>query len=256
MQLVARFAKVGVVGMVGVLGCLTVACGGGGVSVAPPLESLYASFSVEEVSVSHGEVRLAGPLELDERATELDVVTGRCGMSVGGGMRTRQWMTWRLGPAELARALGCAPGLALRPSREGRLGRFTNAMSVRLDASVDAPSEGEGPAAVESVGVEFEGDEAVVTASGTSHGVSLGAGTFMTSPSESSEDGTNATFRLPTRLLVELAMRRAPARFVNGGARTPVRLALFVAEQEVAPPPPPPPEVIAVEESSEEERGS
>ena len=256
MQLVARFAKVGVVGMVGVLGCLTVACGGGGVSVAPPLESLYASFSVEEVSVSHGEVRLAGPLELDERATELDVVTGRCGMSVGGGMRTRQWMTWRLGPAELARALGCAPGLALRPSREGRLGRFTNAMSVRLDASVDAPSEGEGPAAVESVGVEFEGDEAVVTASGTSHGVSLGAGTFMTSPSESSEDGTNATFRLPTRLLVELAMRRAPARFVNGGARTPVRLALFVAEPEVAPPPPPPPEVIAVEESSEEERGS
>ncbi len=106
MQLVARFAKVGVVGMVGVLGCLTVGCGGGGggVSVAPPLESLYASFSVEEVSVSRGEVRLAGPLELDERATELDVVTGRCGMSVGGGMRTRQWMTWRLGPAELARA--------------------------------------------------------------------------------------------------------------------------------------------------------
>jgi hypothetical protein len=220
-------------------------CGGGSGAPSRP-ETLYASWSIDEVAVRRGEVRVGGSVDVDPDAGDLEIVDGTCmRRSLGGGMWTRTKLVWRFSADDIGAALGCSSRFGLRAKRTPTsMASVSSYVSVRLAVEIESEEEGEEARlrVVRSVRVTFDKDEAVVEAialDGRALTMSVVGATF--GPTKQSDDAS--TFRVPTSALVLAALRQSSVRFVAGGEQARASVSLFIDEQlvnskELEPPEP------------------
>jgi hypothetical protein len=203
-------------------------CGGGSARVSRP-ESLYAYWSVEEVDVHRGDIRVAGPAEIDPEAADVDIVDRCDRRSLGGGVWTRNRLVWRLSARDIATGFACASEVGLRATRAGAepgaIPRFS--VSLRLDVSLDSETS----TGLEGLDVAFDGDQSVVQAkSANAPGLKLAlGGRGVMGPDIAFEDV--AAFRMPTEALIDAAIRQAPVRVFGGGADAYVWPKLYVQDR-------------------------
>ena len=228
-RVAARFC---VLAAASVLGLGASACGGAG--GAPPrriLETLDVGWSVEEVTVRRGEVRVAGTVEVDPAANDLDVVQSRCrGRSLGRGLWTRNRLVWTLSAREVASAVQCQMTIVAR-REAGSLEGLTFQPMISAQLNVGFTFEGE--TTVSTGGFRTEGSEAIVELRGDgASNARLSGGGMMLGPSDSDEK--SATFRIPMEDMVALVLRGGVlrARGVGDGEVTVVAM-LMVDGQEV-----------------------
>lgn len=219
--------------LLGPLGC------GGGVDVHRVVETIPASWSVEEVDVRRGEVRVAGPVDVDERAGSIDLVDPCTKRAAGRGVWTRNRLVWWLTTDDLSAALACSSTLGLTArAKAGTLAMagIAETISVRLALS-DESNVG-----IDALSLVQHGADTLIQAhtEGAS-GLRL-ALDGVSGPSELSDDGETAHFRIPTAGLVAVALRRGTLRVFTGtGEREArARLVVFVDNHEVAVPEPEP----------------
>lgn len=229
---------------------------GGGVEVRR-VETIPASWSVEEVDVRRGEVRVAGAVAVDDRAANLDIVEPCTTRALGRGVWTRNRLVWWLTTDDIAAALGCKGSSLGVLAREkatmlapahfdgagagaAAAGAISERLSVRL-ALADETSAG-----IDSLSLVQEGSETLVEARAEgargAGGLRLAMLGGVTGPAWISEDDATARFRVPTASLVAAALRRGSLRvFVGTGEReASARLVVFIESHEAAVPEPEP----------------
>jgi len=217
------------VAFVAALGVLLIGCGGGS-GAPPPAETLHASWTIDELSVRRGEVRVSGAVDVDPEAGDLELVDGSCARrSLGGGIWTRSKLVWRFSANDIAAALGCSSRFGLRAKRSATSAASVSSfVAVRLDFDIE--HDGARPRFVRSVRHEFDGDDAVLKVLGVrGRSVTLAALGTNLGPINETEDA--ATFRLPTSSLVVAALRQSPIRLVSGRRHARVHVTLHIDHQ-------------------------
>jgi len=208
---------------------LVTACGGAGPT--PIVERLYASWSIEELDVSRGEVRLGGPVDVHPEASDLELVEGACSpRPLGGGVWTRNRLVWQLGASDIGVALGCRSGIGVRAKKHASsIAAASSYVPVRL-VLTKLENDLDGAAAIAGLDVSFSGDEATVRVTGEgSRRVVMS--TPFTSVGSTESDESSATFRVPSSALVSAALRKHMIRFSAGGAQTYAWPSLYIDNQ-------------------------
>lgn len=250
--------------LVALVGALSTGCGGTERFRPPP--PLSVSFSLEDVEVRRGEVRIAGPLELDGAAATVDVVDPCQRRVIGRGIWTSSRLVWWLTPSDFEAALSCGSGLGLSarrsasdPSRsfDGRAFResiegangsgVSTTLSLRLELSNAGDEEAVG---IENVALRQEGHDVVVSAASEEPStLRLAVLGTLSGPTEVTDE--NAEFHLPTATLVAAALRGESVRLAgpSGTRHASAQVTLFVEDRAVSAAPA---NEVAGEEVSEE----
>lgn len=212
--------------------CATLtACGGSGPGPMPRPEMLYASWSIEEVEITRGEVRIGGAVEVDPEARELEIVGGGCPTrSLGGGLWTRNRLVWRLSADDVGAALGCSSRLGVQAKRwPTSLARVSSHIDMRLNWVVATPDD-TNLAAITHLDVAFDGDESIVRVRTTGgRGLVMSASATTSGPIDADEE--SATFRVPTASLVTAALRKHSIRFSAGPTEAHAYVSLYIDNQ-------------------------
>lgn len=223
----------------------SVACGGG-VDVRR-VEVLPASWSVEEIDVRGGEVRLAGELEADPRTQLLDFVDWCAQRPVGRGLWTGPRLVWWFSAEDVAAVIGCKQSFAMTARRDATSMPDTpsSAIGVRLGIEMDSEASDGVHMLAMSSGPNAS-TTSVTAADPDGADVRLAVAGAIFAPA-ARNDG-DVRFDVPTVDLVRAALRRGSLRVFGGGRMGVARVQLYVAGLLANAPDPPPETVEAAED--------
>lgn len=219
-------------------GLLALGCGGGAAHVQRA-EHFDASLQIDEMSVRHGEIRIAGDIDVDPRASDVELVDGACGKRVlGRGMWTRNRLVWRLSPRDLSFAFGCESTVGVRArngSWAGRAGGVSHGFPLALALNEIGGEDQRAPAATNDISIDYDLDDAIIRVKTDVDPSSLVLSVpgETAGPALASSALEAAVFRVKSASLVDAALRGQMIRITGGGRETRWLPALSIANQTV-----------------------
>lgn len=224
-------------------GVLALGCGGGVGPRVQRVEHYEASYRIEEVTIRNGEVRVAGEIEVDPRAAEVELIDGECGRHVlGGGVWTRNRLVWRLSARDLGFALGCSESVGVRArDRAAWTGTSSGASSsfpVSLTLTEVEDEEHPRQSVTRDFTVSYDLDDAIVRVRVVDidpASTILAVPGHTVGPVIASAALDVAVFRVKAASLVDAALRQQVIRITSAGRETRWLPTLTVANQTVTP---------------------